>query len=245
MNQEDEIAVFLGSLTPDRSSTELSPRKSSPRSPLAETDKPEELEKVADDDDDAESSFVVSRRPAPLVTGLSSPNLTRFCRRSNSAGDTFHVTNLSHSSSGFVPPSPQRMPTPKLENLIQKQPLRASTPNCATTIDSGENSPRSMEEHPCIKAMEMYGTFPIPEKGQCAEFHPSPYVNPIHFTRPFFDEEEQLFAEWGLALTLHMISFETLCEFLSAILLEKKVLVYSDSLRVLSAIVYVSLSSET
>ena len=92
-------------------------------------------------------------------------------------------------------------------------------------------------ECPSIDAMKRYRELDIPGKGQEVEFRASEYLNPISFSRPFFDEEEELFAEWGLPLTLATISFSTLCEFISAILLEKKILVYADSLRILSALV--------
>lgn len=95
------------------------------------------------------------------------------------------------------------------------------------------------EFHPCVSAMKKYRELGIPQKGQKIQFIPSPYLNPISFSRPFFDEEEELFAEWGLPLTIATLSFTTLCDFISAILLEKKILVYAENLRILSAIVYV------
>lgn len=105
------------------------------------------------------------------------------------------------------------------------------------SVDSIESDDSTGEYHPCIEGMRRFRELSVPQKGQTVSFEPSPYLNSISFTRPFFDEEEELFSEWGLPLTLAKLSFQTLCDFISAILLEKKILVYAKSLRVISALV--------
>lgn len=91
--------------------------------------------------------------------------------------------------------------------------------------------------NPSIQALKSYYELQLPKKGQNITFTISQYLNPIHFQRPFFDEQEELFAEWGLPLTFHLLSFRVIIVMLSAILLERKVVVCCKRLRFLSALV--------
>jgi len=91
--------------------------------------------------------------------------------------------------------------------------------------------------NPCIQAMNQFYRSDVPRKGERGSFCISEYLNSLNFDRPFFQEEEELFAEWGLPLLLWSLSFETLLSVLSAIMLEKKIVLYSNNLRLLSAMV--------
>jgi hypothetical protein len=90
-----------------------------------------------------------------------------------------------------------------------------------------------------MDAMHRYRNQEIPARGQRVDFTVSQYLNDISFQRPYFDEEEELFAEWGLPLTFYtLLPFPKLLPtIISAILLEKKLALISPNLRLLSAIV--------
>jgi len=103
---------------------------------------------------------------------------------------------------------------------VKMRPLRPGDPN-----------------HPVIDALERYRTTPVPEKGQTLSFETSVYLNQIRFTRPYFDEEEEIFAEWGLPITFFTLSISNICHLLSSILLERKVVLLSSNVRYLSALV--------
>ena len=91
--------------------------------------------------------------------------------------------------------------------------------------------------HPCRDALERYRDVEIPSIGLSMTFQTSQYLNPIGFRRPFLDEEEELYAEWGLPLAFYQLSFKTIIQLLSAILLERKVVVYCKNMRFLSSLV--------
>jgi hypothetical protein len=57
------------------------------------------------------------------------------------------------------------------------------------------------------------------------------YFNAISFTRPFFDEEEELFAEWGLPMTFKFLNIRVIILAITAILLEKYVVVRVDGVQ--------------
>jgi len=148
-------------------------------------------------------------RPKSLMEGQIS-------RRAKSNGDEIEINSPVH--------------TPKQDKKKHQQLQVMPKPiEIVTSSDTALN--------PCLVALQRYYTVPIPKKGQDMEFTVSQYLNPITFTRPFFDEEEELYAEWGLPLTFYQLSFKTLTMLLSAILLERRVLVYCKNLRFLSALV--------
>lgn len=100
-----------------------------------------------------------------------------------------------------------------------------------------KNVKKQPEVNPSIEALKVYYGLQVPKKGQSVKLSASQYLNPITFRRPFFDEQEELFAEWGLPLTFHLLSFKSIIVMLSAVLLERKVIVCCKSLRFLSALV--------
>lgn len=64
--------------------------------------------------------------------------------------------------------------------------------------------------------------------------------NKHRFHRPAFHDQEHLLSEWSLPLTLHLLSVDNLLTFITACLLEKKVIVHSSNVRFISAVVYVA-----
>ena len=92
-----------------------------------------------------------------------------------------------------------------------------------------------------IEAMERFRSLDIPKQGHALHFDISNHLSSLTFRRPFFDEEEEIFSDWGLPLTFYNFSFQNICTILSAILLERKVAFYSTNLRYLSSFVFVFL----
>ena len=93
------------------------------------------------------------------------------------------------------------------------------------------------EKHPCLDALSRYHQSSLPVRGQSMEFSVSQYLNPIQFRRPYFDEEEELYAEWGLPLTFFNLSFKNVMTLVSAVLLERRIVVRCSNLRYLSSLV--------
>lgn len=211
LNEQDEISVFLSG-TPSR-------KKQTGKRQTENTDDNAQNSGSADRSSE-DGSFILHKSKANQA---GTPVVSRLRRRCKSAEEGTADLPLRCSAPDIV-----------VGKVNNEKPV----PRISIDLEDSDESPRSYDESPCIKAMSMYQQIIIPEKGERSEFQPSPYLSPISFTRPYVDEEEELFAEWGLALTFHMISFDTLCEFISAILLEKKVLVYANDLRVLSALVF-------
>ncbi len=60
------------------------------------------------------------------------------------------------------------------------------------------------------------------------------------FHRPAFQDKEHLLADYCLPLTFHLLSTDNLLTFITACLLEKRIVVYSSHVRFLSAVVYVA-----
>jgi len=168
-------------------------------------------------------------RNSLLVPKLeASPDLTR--RRKSSE---VRILRKSDSIGELVP----RRPSPSKVNFQ----LDTSEESDEQTVDdSCETKQTIFVEHcnnPCISALDIYYKSEIPAKGTKATFTVSRYLNALEFDRPYLDEEEELFAEWGLPLTFCYIPFEILVTMLSAILLERKVLILCENMRVLSAVV--------
>eukprot|EP01104_Vermistella_antarctica_P008294 TRINITY_DN2070_c0_g2_i1.p1 TRINITY_DN2070_c0_g2~~TRINITY_DN2070_c0_g2_i1.p1 ORF type:complete len:1127 (+),score=295.60 TRINITY_DN2070_c0_g2_i1:341-3721(+) len=84
--------------------------------------------------------------------------------------------------------------------------------------------------------LERFRSMKVPPLGQRTYFRARKHIA-VHFTRPFFDEEEELFAEWGLPLTFTVLPRRTFFFVLAAILLERKVMFVSSNIHVLSALV--------
>ena len=62
-------------------------------------------------------------------------------------------------------------------------------------------------------------------------------MNEIKFSRPYLQEESELAAEWSYPTTFKNIPFTIIIQLLSAILLEKKILIISSNLRYLSSFI--------
>jgi len=105
------------------------------------------------------------------------------------------------------------------------------------TSDFPLNALPKPDVHPILDALIRYRAEKLPAKGLKLTFQISQYLNPIHFRRPFFDEEEELYAEWGLPLAFFQLSFKTIIQLLSAILLERKVVIYCKNHRYLSSLI--------
>jgi len=136
--------------------------------------------------------------------------------RQSTAGN-FNSLRLKRSESSFP------------ERARKKKTCSPFDPKSLCTSEQGGD--------PCLGAFHRYYSLAIPGKGNRVHCSISQYLNALNFDRPFFDEEEELLAEWGLPLLLYHLSMDTLIKMLSAILLEKKVLVVCENLRVLSGIV--------
>ena len=93
------------------------------------------------------------------------------------------------------------------------------------------------EQNACLEGIRNYYESELPRKGSVNQFQISNYLNALEFERPFFDEKAELFAEWGLPLCFHLLKFSDIMEMISAILLEKKIVIFSDNFRFISAIV--------
>jgi len=229
LNEQDEISVFLSG-TPHRKQ-----EGGSRRTENSLSDDPDTLRENSADRSSEDGSFTLSRNKKP--TRVSTPTISRLGRRCKSVEEATADLPLRCSADDVVPLRRKEKSPTKLNNGTKVHDMKV-VPQISIELEDSDDSPRLLDlSNPCIKAMNMYRQITIPEKGERTEFQPSPYLSTIAFTRPYVDEEEELFADWGLALTIHMISFDTLCEFISAVLLEKKVLVYADDLRVLSALV--------
>ena len=105
------------------------------------------------------------------------------------------------------------------------------------TSDFPLNALPKPDVHPILDALIRYRAEKLPAKGLKLTFQISQYLNPIQFRRPFFDEEEELYAEWGLPLAFFQLSFKTIIQLLSAILLERKVVIYCKNHRYLSSLI--------
>ena len=133
------------------------------------------------------------------------------------------------------------------EDIFQSTPSTIKTSENQETAknsekeeDNGEKVEGSADKaHACVKALNKFRKFNIPAKGERVSFSVSRYLNPLIFTRPFYGNEEfELFSEWSIPVTFFFTSFENMCTLISALLLEKKVIIVSPNLRVLSAVVY-------
>lgn len=130
-----------------------------------------------------------------------------------------------------APPAAQTVATSPLQRCKAARTRSHSQPVKMRPLRPGDAT------HPALDALERYRTTPVPPKGQALTFETSVYLNSIQFTRPYFDEEEEIFAEWGLPLTFFTLSISNICHLLSSILLERKVVLLSSNIRYLSALV--------
>lgn len=105
--------------------------------------------------------------------------------------------------------------------------------------DSNDSESSELQSNNVITTIERLREIDIPTQGQTLNFIITNNLKPLVYRRPFFDEEEEIFADWGLPLTFFNFSFQNIASILSAILLERKVVFYSTNLRFLSSFVFV------
>ncbi|KAL6052934.1 DENN (AEX3) domain containing protein [Balamuthia mandrillaris] len=107
-------------------------------------------------------------------------------------------------------------------------------------IDKTKLSDSSTEKHKTnkiVRLLHTYSNHDIPKPNTMMTLPVCKGMRSIFFHRPVFNAEEELLAEWGLPLTFHLLSTDTLLALITACLLERKVIVHSDNLRFLSAVI--------
>jgi DENN (AEX-3) domain len=78
---------------------------------------------------------------------------------------------------------------------------------------------------------------PLPKSGDTMSVYTYKLSKAVQFRRAVLDDEAEAFGRWGLPVLLYTTSKRTLCTLLSAVLLEKKVVIVCSNLRVLSGFV--------
>ena len=141
-------------------------------------------------------------RPAPLKRGKSFGSSPVGLRRST-GGTSVNIESVSHSLDGS-----------DASNGTEAHSLDDSRSEFAKPSADRYDSA-------VLNALDRYRMMKVPEPGRRTTFKPTQYFNSISFTRPFFDEEEELFAEWGLPITFKLLNMKIIVLALSAILLEK------------------------
>jgi len=118
-----------------------------------------------------------------------------------------------------------------LQNILTEEKIQTLQDDIKNETDQ-ENSTNA-----CLESLNIFFNTELPKRGQRLTTTISKYLNPITFERPFFDEKAELYAEWGLPMTFYQLSFKTIIVLLSAIFLERQVIVYCKNLRFLSTLV--------
>jgi len=88
------------------------------------------------------------------------------------------------------------------------------------------------------KVLEQYKNVKVPAKGQTMEFKIPCTSKPLQFSRPFVDEEEEALCDWSLPITFFTIQKKHLFKLFVASLLEKKIAIVCEDLRILSSLVF-------
>jgi len=87
-----------------------------------------------------------------------------------------------------------------------------------------------------MKMLYIYGHQPIPKPNQVVTFFLAKGLSPIQFKRPpsLQHEMTDLLREWGMGLTFHTLSMDSIFMLITACLLERKVVIFSKNVRFLS-----------
>lgn len=100
-----------------------------------------------------------------------------------------------------------------------------------------EEKESEKKQNPVIKVLHEYLALPIPRPNHTATFFVHKGLQTLRFHRPAFQDKEHLLADYCLPLTFHLLSTDNLLTFITACLLEKRIVVYSSHVRFLSAVV--------
>eukprot|EP01112_Ceratiomyxa_fruticulosa_P020129 TRINITY_DN676_c0_g1_i1.p1 TRINITY_DN676_c0_g1~~TRINITY_DN676_c0_g1_i1.p1 ORF type:complete len:621 (-),score=67.18 TRINITY_DN676_c0_g1_i1:457-2319(-) len=85
--------------------------------------------------------------------------------------------------------------------------------------------------------LSRYRKCTVPPPGNTLSFRSAPDLPTIQFKRPTLDEEENVLCEYSLPILFYELSRENFYTLLSCVLLEKKICIYCENLRVLSSVV--------
>lgn len=77
----------------------------------------------------------------------------------------------------------------------------------------------------------------VPNPGQSLEFEVPFMSQPLKYSRPFVDEEEDALCDYALPMFFYSLSLKHVFKLLSCALLEKKIAIVSPNLRILSSVV--------